>query len=121
MVDSKLQSTILVIVGITGNLAQQRLLPALYHLIKDHLLPEDTEIVGTSRRDISVDELLKNVELCVLEADKVCDPQALAEFRRKLRMVRFDPAQATDYNDLLKTLQDIETDHGQCMNRLFSF
>jgi glucose-6-phosphate 1-dehydrogenase len=119
MVDSKLQSTILVIVGITGNLAQQRLLPALYHLIKDHLLPEDTEIVGTSRRDISVDELLKNVELCVLEADKVCDPQALAEFRRKLRMVRFDPAQATDYNDLLKTLQDIETDHGQCMNRLF--
>jgi glucose-6-phosphate 1-dehydrogenase len=119
MADNELESTILVIVGITGNLAKQRLLPALYHLIKDHLLPEDTEIVGTSRRDVSVEELLKDVELCVLESDKVCDPQALAEFRRKLRMVRFDPAQAADYDSLLKTLEDIETSHKQCMNRLF--
>jgi glucose-6-phosphate 1-dehydrogenase len=119
MADNELESTILVIVGITGNLAQQRLLPALYHLIKDHLLPEDTEIVGTSRRAVSVDDLLKNVELCVLEADKNCDPKALAEFRRKLRMVRFDPSLATDYSNLLKTLEDIETDHKRCMNRLF--
>jgi glucose-6-phosphate 1-dehydrogenase len=34
-------------------------------------------------------------------------------------MVRFDPVQATDYDNLLKTLQAIETNREQCMNRLF--
>ncbi len=113
------QPAIFVIFGITGNLAQQRLLPALYHLIKDNLLPEHTEIVGVSRRQLSVDELLKNVELCVLETDKICDPKVLATFRQQLQMVQFDPVNSADYDRLATTLQSIEDKHGVCMNRLF--
>ncbi|MGH7141948.1 MAG: glucose-6-phosphate dehydrogenase [Candidatus Saccharimonadales bacterium] len=119
MNDNQLKPAIFVIFGITGNLAQRRLLPALYHLIKDDLLDERTEIVGVSRRQISVDELLKKVELCVLETDNVCDPKVLSKFRAKLQMLAFDPTNEADYDQLLKTLATIEDKQGTCMNRLF--
>jgi glucose-6-phosphate 1-dehydrogenase len=115
----KLEPTIFVIFGITGDLAQRKLLPAIYHLIKDGLLHEHTAIVGVSRRDITVAELLNQVELCVLEADNVCDETVLEKFRYKLRMIRFDPVKDDDYDTLLQTLNDIEDKHDMCMNRLY--
>jgi len=109
----------LVIFGITGDLARRKVLPALYHLSKDNLLPAHFEIVGTSRRPLDIDELLKVVELCVLEDDNICDPEALQVFRQHLRLVQLDPVNGDDYDQLHKTLDDIETEHGVCMNRLY--
>lgn len=114
-----LEPAILVIFGITGDLAQRKLLPSLYHLLKDKLLHEDTEIVGLSRRNISVEQLLEKVELCVLEQDNVCDPDVLHEIRRKLHMLNLNPGEPDDYTQLLSTLNDIEDKHGVCMNRLY--
>lgn len=113
------EPAIFVIFGITGNLAQHKLLPALYHLIKDDLLHEHTEIVGVSRGKMTVDELLSKVELCVLEADNVCDPIVLRKFRKQLKMVQLDPVNPEDYDTLLTTLNKIEAAHGMCMNRLY--
>lgn len=114
-----LEPAIFVIFGVTGNLARRRLLPALYHLIKDNLLHEETEIVGLSRRPITPDELINEVELCVLEADKVCDPTALAAFKKRLQAFQLDPVKGEDYDRLHETLDSIETEHGVCMNRVF--
>jgi glucose-6-phosphate 1-dehydrogenase len=114
-----LEPAIFVIFGITGDLAQKRLLPALYHLLKDNLLHEHTEIVGISRKEITPEKLLAGVELCVLEEDNVCDPATLERFRKALRMVQLDPVKKEDYDMLLTTLNGIETAHGMCMNRLY--
>src|SRR5690348_16639777 len=92
-----LEPAIFVIFGVTGNLAQKKLLPALYHLLKDNLLHEHTAIVGISRQDLSPEELMSKVELCVLEQDKVCDPTILAKFKDHLQMIRLDSANAEDY------------------------
>lgn len=113
------EPAIFVIFGITGNLAQHKLLPALYHLLKDNLLHEHTEIVGVSRGKMTADELLSKVELCVLEADNVCDPVVLGKFRKQLKMVHLDPVNPDDYDNLLTTLNKIEDEHGMCMNRLY--
>ncbi|MEO8105130.1 MAG: glucose-6-phosphate dehydrogenase [Candidatus Saccharibacteria bacterium] len=109
----------LVIFGITGDLASRKVLPALYHLLKDNLLPADFEIIGTSRKALTIDELLKDVELCNLEDNNVCDPGALRAFREHLRIIQLDPASGEGYNQLRQTLDDIETAHGVCMNRLY--
>lgn len=114
-----LEPAILVIFGITGDLAQRKLLPALYHLVKDDLLHEHTEIVGLSRRSMSTDDVLNTVELCVLEQDNVCDPDVIKKIRSKLRMITMNPAEADDYSKLLEALNDIEDAHGVCMNRLY--
>lgn len=114
-----LEPAIIVIFGITGDLSQRKLLPALYHLIKDNLLHEDTEIIGVTRRDISAEELLGKTEVCVLESDKVCDPAALKLLASKLSMFKMDLGNGADYDKLLQHLNNTETKHAMCMNRLY--
>jgi glucose-6-phosphate 1-dehydrogenase len=114
-----LEPAIITIFGITGDLAQRYLLPALYHLIKDGLLHEKTLILGISRRDISVDQLLENVELCINEVDNICDPVALKKVREALRMHQMDMTSGDDYDALRQLLNSMEETVGECMNRLY--
>src|ERR1700679_2742387 len=96
----QLEPSIIVIFGITGDLAQRYLLPALYHLMKDGLLHEKTEIVGTSRRQIEAAEILNDTKLCSSEANGVCDPAALQKMRDHFHMVQLDPTDGDDYTKL---------------------
>jgi glucose-6-phosphate 1-dehydrogenase len=116
---AQLEPSIIVIFGITGDLSQRYLLPSLYHLIKDGLLHEKTEIVGISRRPVSVDQLFEQVELCVNEVDKTCDPQALKRMREHTSMVQLDLTDEAAYQQLLVDLNQLEDKHGLCMNRLY--
>lgn len=113
------QPAVIVIFGITGDLAQRKLLPALYHLIKDGLLHEQTRIVGVTRRDVTKKQLLAEVELCVNEIDQVCDPNAVRKLGECLQMHHMDVTKPDDYDVLHKLLDDIEAKEGTCMNRLY--
>ncbi len=44
---------IVVIFGASGDLTKRKLLPALYHLDQQNLLPENFSVVGVARRDLS--------------------------------------------------------------------
>lgn len=118
-VKPKLDPTLLVIFGITGDLAKRKLLPALYGLFKLDLLPEQFEIIGITRREISLEELLKDVELCVSERDKVCDPVTLAKMNKALKLYQMDVTNPADYERLSADLQAKEDHYGTCMNRLY--
>ncbi|MDB5165005.1 MAG: hypothetical protein JWL89_631 [Candidatus Saccharibacteria bacterium] len=107
----ELEPSIIVIFGITGDLSQRYLLPALYHLIKDGLLHEKTEIVGISRRDVPVAEVLQN--LSQKESD------ALEIMQGKTRMHKMDVTKQEDYAELRAKLNAIEEEKGVCMNRLY--
>ena len=50
---------IMVIFGATGDLAQNKLMPSLFSLFKDKLLPKDFFIVGFSRRDFAIEDFHK--------------------------------------------------------------
>ncbi len=113
------EPVIIIIFGITGDLAQRKLLPALYHILKDGLLHEDSVIIGISRSDITADQLLGQVELCVNEIDQVCDPEGIRKVRAALRMHQMSLADGHEYDDLLNLLSTIETEKGVCMNRLY--
>lgn len=119
MKDTELYPAIIVIFGITGDLSSRYLLPALYHLLKDNLLHKDTEIIGITRRDVSVGDLLNRTKLNVLEADEPCDPQVLARMQNILSMYKMDLDNGDDYDKLKRHLDDTETKHGLCMNRLY--
>lgn len=116
---SSMGPTIFVIFGITGDLSQRYLLPALYHLFKDKRLDEHTEIIGVTRRDLTTEQLFQEVELCVNETEKVCDPDALKAMHEHSRMVQMDLNDGEAYAKLLQTLNQIEEEKGVCMNRLF--
>lgn len=101
-------SPIIVIFGVTGDLSRRKLLPALYHLISHDLLDEKTRIVGVSRQAITLDKLLDDVELCVLETDKVCDPIGLRKLHDALQLVQLDPTEPKDYDKLAELLDSFD-------------
>jgi len=117
--EEALQPTLFVIFGITGDLSQRYLLPALYHLFKEDKLHPETEIIGITRRDVTAEELFEQVELCVNEVDKVCDPVVLKTMHDHTRMMQMDLGKTEDYTRLLQTLNAIEDEKGLCMNRLY--
>jgi glucose-6-phosphate 1-dehydrogenase len=113
------EPAIIVIFGITGDLAQRKLLPALYHLIKDGLLNPQTKILGITRRHVTKKELLNNVELCINEIDKICDPVAVRKMGESLQMHHMDVTHPGDYDTLHELLDSMEHKEGVCMNRLY--
>lgn len=115
----RLEPAIIVIFGITGDLSQRYLLPSLYHLMKDGLLHEQTEIIGVTRGELTAKQLFEQVELCVNEVDKICDPIALKAMHDHTTMFRMDPKDPASYDALLERLNAIEEQKGLCMNRLY--
>jgi glucose-6-phosphate 1-dehydrogenase len=114
-----LEPAILVIFGITGDLAKRYLLPSLYHLIKDDMLHPQTEIIGITRGDMQLDDLLSRIELCVSEIDGICDPVAVEKLKSHLRIRQMDVTKSSEYDQLLTELNQIEDKYGEHMNRLY--
>lgn len=120
MADSPdLQPSVLVIFGITGDLAKRKVLPALYNLCKEQLLPEGTKIIGISRRHIPKDEILDTVNLCVLEKDNICDPEVIQRLNSWLSMFQLDPLEDNDYERLCQHLDELDNQVGHKLDRLF--
>lgn len=116
---SSYDPTVLVIFGVTGDLSKRYLLPALYHLCKDGLLPQPCRIIGTSRQKLALDDFLGQVELCVLEQDNICDPVVLDNLRRMMELCQLEPTSEPDYQRLADRLNTLEEKLGVCLNRLF--
>lgn len=114
-----LQPAIIVIFGITGDLAKRYLMPSLYRLFRDGLLHDKTEIIGISRRDIFLDDLFGTVEMCVSETDKVCDPVTMARLHSRTRLHQLDMDDPAAFRQLLELLDGVEEQAGVCMNRLY--
>ena len=105
------QAPVIVVFGITGDLSRRKLLPALYHLMRHDVLPKDTVILGISRKKLTVDDLLEKVELCVLEKDKICDPEGLSKVKNALQSFQLNPNNPEDFENLKKLLDSFDKDH----------
>ncbi|MCZ7614545.1 MAG: hypothetical protein M5T52_13675 [Ignavibacteriaceae bacterium] len=53
------ENHILVIFGASGDLAYRKLIPAIYNLHKQKLLPEKFEVLGASRTELSDESFRK--------------------------------------------------------------
>jgi glucose-6-phosphate 1-dehydrogenase len=84
--------TILVIFGITGDLAQRKLLPALRTMTHEGLMPP-TSIIGISRREINATELLA-------QTFGDTDDPAVATLAASLSGFTMDLAKQADYDRL---------------------
>ena len=114
-----LEPAVLIIFGITGDLSQKKLLPALYHLIKNDLLHEHTVILGVTRRDVNTEDLLRQTEATISAAEGGSDPATVQKLGERLQMMQLDITDGQEYDKLLERLNAIEADQGMCMNRLY--
>ncbi len=116
---STVAPTALVIFGITGNLAKHMLLPALYHLLSEGLLPEKFEIVGVFRREPDIDDLLQEAEIQLLRDHDNVDPDLLAALRERIHPIKMDSTDPEGFKRMAKLLAGLEKDTGMRLNRLF--
>lgn len=119
MPSEPLPPTILVIFGITGDLAHRKLLPALYYLAEHNLLPMHCKIVGVTRHGTTVDELLDAIRSTVNASGIKCQETVLADLGKRMEISTMDLVQAEDYQKLRQRLNDIEDEVGECMSRLY--
>jgi glucose-6-phosphate 1-dehydrogenase len=115
----ELEPAIIVIFGITGDLSKRYLLPALYQLFRNNLLPEQTEIVGISRRLLDIDEVFDDLQHHLQEDGETPDQATLQRMRDKSRPYQLDMDDPAAYAHLRESLNTIEDAHGLCMNRLY--
>ncbi|QKT05077.1 glucose-6-phosphate dehydrogenase [Ectothiorhodospiraceae bacterium 2226] len=94
-----------VIFGATGNLAQNKLLPALYHLEVAGRLPHGLVILGFGRRDWDHEQWREQVAESI--GGKLrggCDPALFARFADRLFFFRGDLDKPDDYTRLAREL-----------------
>lgn len=114
-----LQGSTLVIFGITGDLAQRKLLPALYHLAKQNLLPDTFKVVGVTRRNLTQADLEKSIRESVHRTGKQVHHEVLEKVVRMIEVFQMDLTNTDDYRRLRERLDALEDEAGMCMHRLF--
>ncbi|MEK7551194.1 MAG: glucose-6-phosphate dehydrogenase [Patescibacteria group bacterium] len=103
---------ILVIFGATGDLAQHKLIPALFALFKANHLPKDFYIVGFSRRSLTDEEFHKHFKLQI-------EDKKWIDFSKHLFYQSGSFEEKVGYESLNKRLLEIDDKMGACISRFF--
>ncbi len=110
--------TLFVIFGVTGDLAKQKLLVALFHLFERNMLPATFRIVGFSRKDMTEDEF-QNYLTEVLDAKKIKKGELRTRFLKVCSYVQGDFEKSASYVALGEALKAVDDKIGQCTNKLY--
>ncbi len=113
------QPTSIVIFGGTGNLAETKLLPALFDLFVQNLLPDSFCVLGLSRRALSDEEYRTFVHDSIVAKKAQYDESALSAFCAHTRYLSGGFDDATSYEAVKAALNTFDTEIGQCTNKLF--
>ncbi len=110
---------IFIVFGITGDLARRKLLPALYHLAEQDLLPEPFKLVGVTRRGTTPEKVITAMRESVEAQGDHCDPAILKKLKATISIVTMDTTDEAEYKRLKVELDKIEDELGLCLSRLF--
>ncbi|MFO0773496.1 MAG: glucose-6-phosphate dehydrogenase [Nitrospiraceae bacterium] len=110
----------IVIFGGSGDLARRRLIPALYNLLLDGLLPKTYAVIGLGRKPMS-DEEFRQVAKEGIErhSRQALDAARWASFAPHLFYVQGDNDQPDTYRVLKTRLETVEQSLGLPGNRMF--
>src|SRR5437867_1865833 len=112
----------LVIFGASGDLAKRKLIPAIYEMAREKLLPEKFALIGFARTDMSDDAFRKE---CRESIEKVARSKSLDQnIWKKLEPAIYyvsgdDYGAAEAHKKLSSRLREMDSKHGTAGNRLF--
>ena len=110
----------IVIFGGAGDLAHRKLLPALYNLHVDGLLPDHTAVVGVGRRDLNDDSYRQFARDGVKNfSRRPLDESQWSQFAGRLHFVNIDISQPGSLPTLGSKLDLIEHERGRSSDRVY--
>lgn len=103
------KATIIVIFGVTGDLARRKLIPSLYSNYIKGRLPDKLKIVGVGRREWSDETMVEHAHKSLTEfASHIFDESSWSEFQRTLSYALVNLPEPETYQNLKGHLNDIE-------------
>src|SRR5438094_7969690 len=102
--------SMLVIFGATGDLSSKKLLPAIYNLAKQRLLPAGFAVVGAAIDDLSDDAYRKRAseKISTFSRTQPVDPQVLQSFLDAVFYVKVDFSKLDDFKTLARKLDELD-------------
>ncbi|AFY37955.1 glucose-6-phosphate 1-dehydrogenase [[Leptolyngbya] sp. PCC 7376] len=111
---------IMVIFGASGDLTKRKLVPSLYALRKDNLLPPEITIVGVARRDWSHEYFREQMREGIEEfSDGLGSEELWENFAEGLYYCSGNMDQAESYHKLKAFLDELDGKRGTRGNRVF--
>jgi glucose-6-phosphate 1-dehydrogenase len=111
---------VMVIFGVTGDLAKRKLFPALYNLAKQELLSREFAVVGVARSPMSNEDFRKKISADIKEFITGEEDADLWEwFIRRLHYVDGEFPDKNLYTKLGDTLKKVDQDHSTHGNYFF--
>jgi glucose-6-phosphate 1-dehydrogenase len=111
---------VVVIFGASGDLTKRKLLPALYNLAKDGLLPKEFALVGSARSPISHEDYKKKVAQDLRDfATTAVDPKLVDWFTERAYYQAGDAKDPFLYKQLADLLHQLDEKHGTSGNYCF--
>ncbi len=95
----------LVLFGATGDLAQRKILPGLYHRFEVGQMPEDARIIGTARSDIDSDAFREQIRASMKNYAPEFKADVLDRFLSRVDYVPVDALGDSGWVDLADTLR----------------
>jgi glucose-6-phosphate 1-dehydrogenase len=112
--------TTLVIFGATGDLAQRKLLPALYNLAHEGALPQHFNLIGSSRSALSDDDFRGRAREAIASySRRTPDPEVLDGLLERLRYVSGPFDAESVYRGIDTVADEFDRDAGITHNRCF--
>lgn len=111
---------IMVIFGGTGDLTHRKLMPSLYNLFYQDLLPDNFAIVSVGRRDYSDDEYRSQVEKSVEKFSRFkMDADRWNRMRERIYYSKFNFDDDDGYIQLKSMLSGLDNRYNTAGNRLY--
>src|SRR4030042_4629420 len=114
------ENQMLVIFGASGDLTRRKLIPALFALHRQKLLPEAFAIVGAGRADLNDETFRQNTyEALKAAGENDLTYESAAGFLHLLFYISFDTSQPVAYEKLKSKLDKVDNENGTGGNFIF--
>lgn len=113
------QPLALVIFGATGDLTRRKLMPAVYKLFCDGLLPDHFAVVGFAREQMDEDEFRRRMHAALEEFAQKPSDEEWARFAPRLAYVGSVFEDPRGFQALREKLGELDRDQATAGNRLF--
>ena len=110
--------TTLVIFGGTGDLAERKIFPALFNLLRGNMLPGNFRVVGVSRKGKSDEEYRKFVREAIEKKNRASGGKKLKDFLESVFYLSGDFQDSESYKKISENLVESDRKFGQCSNKL---
>ncbi|MHB8573047.1 MAG: glucose-6-phosphate dehydrogenase [Candidatus Dormibacteria bacterium] len=111
----------MVVFGSSGDLTRRKLMPALYNLALEHLLPAGFAVIGFARRELTDDGFREQMREAVDEFSRTgpTRPEVWESFAQGLYYVQGNFDVASDFDALARRLEQVESERNTSGNRLY--